>query len=495
MTRPVLTLRPTRRLLPLFAAALLAACSTPEPAPLDVATGLVLRNATVVDTRTGQLAAGMNVIVNDGRIVAVTSQPVRAAAGVQNVDATGRFVVPGYQDMHTHALPRGLRQPSVWPLFVAHGITGVREMAGGPELIRAARALNTESAAGRVVAPEIVAVPGPLFVGAPNAAAATALVGQNKAMGADFVKVVAGSREASLAMLQAARAQQLPVAGHMPLTVSTEEASTAGLTAIEHLGAGLGLMLDCTPNAAAIRQSVLQAAAAGGHSHLTPEAIQSPMLSRASEAPFYRQVMAAYDPARCLALARHTAAAGTWQVPTLIRLHTMMNSDARVYRDNPALVYVDAATRTLWEGLAQRYAQQVPADAAKTFRDFYELQKKALPLFKQAGVKMLAGTDYGGIWVTPGASLQQEFAELASAGLTPLDVLQMTTLNAAEFLGRSNRMGTVEAGKDADLVILGANPITDVAHLARIDGVVLNGRHFSAQDLQRMKDEAAAAVR
>ena len=112
---------------------------------------------------------------------------------------------------------------------------------------------------------------------------------------------------------------------------------------------------------------------------------------------------------------------------------------------------------------------------------------------KRNGVKMLAGSDVGGAWVVPGFSLQQEFHELAAAGLSPLEVLQTTTLNPAEFLKRQASMGTVEEGKNADLVLLDANPIDGVDNLGKISGVILKGRYFSKTALDKLKSDVAAA--
>ncbi|HSV84835.1 MAG TPA: amidohydrolase family protein [Ramlibacter sp.] len=487
------SLRTGARTAAALACALLAACAGPasEP-PLEVSAGTVLRGLTVVDPRNGRLQPNMTVVVADGRISAVTARPVRAGGNVQVVEAQGRFVVPGYHDMHTHALLHGANQPTLWPLLVAHGITGIREMAGSPEAIQAARQLNAESSAGRVVAPEIVSVAGPLFLGAPNAEAAAAIVRQQKALGAGFLKAIGGSREATLAMLREARVQGLAVAGHVPMFVTSQEAAEAGWRSIEHLGAGMGILLDCAADPDAIRQAILRGE--GARPVLSPLAIMSPMLFRAVEAPFYQRILQTYNEPKCAAVAAAFARHGTWQVPTLIRVRTMMYSDAPFYRSNPDLRYIDAATRTQWEQLAQQY-ERMPGEAAAAFRAYFEQQKKLIPLFQRAGVKMLTGSDYGGIWVVPGASLHQEFRELAAAGLTPLEILRMATANAAEFLQREGSHGTVAAGQEADLVLLEANPLADVANLGRIAGVVLNGRYFSGSDLQQMKDSAAAAVR
>jgi imidazolonepropionase-like amidohydrolase len=122
------------------------------------------------------------------------------------------------------------------------------------------------------------------------------------------------------------------------------------------------------------------------------------------------------------------------------------------------------------------------------------LQQKIVKMMKLGGVKMLAGSDLGGIWVIPGVSLHQEFRELAASGLSPLEVLQMTTLNAAEFLRREATMGTVEAGKNADLVLLDANPIDDVANLQKISAVIARGKYFSRTSLDTIKNDVAEAL-
>ena len=105
-------------------------------------------------------------------------------------------------------------------------------------------------------------------------------------------------------------------------------------------------------------------------------------------------------------------------------------------------------------------------------------------IFDEEGVKMMAGSDVGGSgWEIPGFALHQEFDQLAAAGLTPLRILQMATINAADFLGRTDTMGTLEPGKDADIVLLGADPVENVAHLHNIAGVIRAGRYYSPETL------------
>jgi len=113
---------------------------------------------------------------------------------------------------------------------------------------------------------------------------------------------------------------------------------------------------------------------------------------------------------------------------------------------------------------------------------------------RRAGVKFIAGTDLGNPYCFPGFSLHDELGLLVKAGLTPMEALQAATYNAAEFLGMKDSLGTVEAGKIADLVILEADPIVDIGNTRKIDAVVVNGKYYPKPALDEMlaKVEALA---
>jgi len=138
--------------------------------------------------------------------------------------------------------------------------------------------------------------------------------------------------------------------------------------------------------------------------------------------------------------------------------------------------------------------RQRPPEERATFRAVYELQLRLTKLFDESGVPMRAGSDMtGAAWEILGLSLHQEFDELGKAGLSPLQILQMTTVNGAEFLGKTANLGAVEVGKIADLVLLDANPIERVAHLHAIAGVVWAGRYYTSTDLETVKNSIATS--
>jgi imidazolonepropionase-like amidohydrolase len=117
-------------------------------------------------------------------------------------------------------------------------------------------------------------------------------------------------------------------------------------------------------------------------------------------------------------------------------------------------------------------------------------------MLHKAGVPFLAGTDTpAGVHVFPGFSLHQELQRFVAAGFTPLEALQTATLNPARFFGMEGQLGTVEKGKLADLVLLTANPLEDIANTEKIAGVFVNGRYFYHAEIEKMLAGVEAAAR
>ena len=184
-------------------------------------------------------------------------------------------------------------------------------------------------------------------------------------------------------------------------------------------------------------------------------------------------------------MAEALAADGTWQVPTLIRMRTQQLADLPEYATDPNQRYLPADLVADWREAAGVFGK-LPDAVRATLRALYAAQLRLTKLYEQAGTLMMTGTDAGAGWITPGFGLHQEFDELARAGLPPLKILQMTTSLPARFLGREAAMGSVAAGKAANLVLLDGDPTADAQHLHRIHGVVRAGRYYARADLDRL---------
>lgn len=495
---------------------LLAGCSLKQHAgpTIEVSEGLVIRNVSVVDTYNGAVSPGRAIVIRNGVIQQIVATgAVRAGAAAQEVDGRGGYVVPGYVDMHAHAVlppaaahaaapqsghdhaPQAAAakdaQQNYWRLMIANGVTGFREMSGSAQLIRLSHEFNAASKAGKIDAPEVLQVPGDLYVGQVPAAGAAAFVRAQADAGADFFKLLAGPRDGVLAALQEASRRGMTVAGHLPDSITAREAVDGGWDAIEHMGAGWGFALDCADAAPAIRERL--ASRPPGAPQMTPQFLLNPILYTGNAvAPVYRTILASYNEGKCRQLAQLFRERNVWHVPTLIRIRTMHHGGDAVYRNDQNLEYLDPKSRATWKAMGAEFEASIPAETSAVLRSMYAKQAELAGMLQREGVGILAGSDLGGIWILPGFGLHQEFRELAKAGFTPLQVLQATTLNAARFLGREATMGSVAAGKEADLVLLDANPIDHVGNLDRIAGVVLNGKYFSQDALDAMKARVTA---
>ncbi len=487
-------------------------------------TGTLIKDVTVVNVRDASLTPGMDVFVEMGRIGRIgRSGSIQSPSAAHIAYASGKYVVPGFLDMHTHAMfsdaLAGAGQQQNFKLMIANGITGFREMAGSTELLSKKKTLKDEIETGKTVAPEPLIMPGEVLnifpgqmlnffpgsgeAGPSPAETARREVLKQKEYGAEFIKIVNVNREAFFAIQDAAGEVGLHVAGHLNAVVSATEASNAGLRAIEHLGPLLSILVDCSTAEEIIRKNLTAPRPAPPHG--APVGPPSPaMIRRIVANPTslawsqpgvgagLQFAIKTYSEEKCRALARVFVTNGTWQVPTLIRIRTMQISDDPVYSNDSNLKYVASETRAMWMELTEAYKQGAPEDTKAAYKDLYNLHLKLVKLLKEEGVKMLAGSDMTGIYCIPGFSLHQEFRELSKAGLSPLEILQMTTLNGAEFLNREATMGSVEEGKSADLVLLDANPIENAGNLEKIHAVVLKGRYFPKAELEGMKSDVAS---
>lgn len=490
--------------------AAVASAYWPSPLPprqrIETASPLRLDNVTVVDVETGALAPGRSILIVGGKIrqIAATDQ-IDDVVGARRINAKGQYVVPGYNNMHSHILTRSHPEAGL-ALMLADGVTGFRQMDGDDRLFMLRREsrlpLNADT-------PALLAMPGP-FVTPLNVASpedAAAWVVSQKRKGADFVKVGATTPPLLYAMLSTARHESIPVLGHLPEGVDPVRASEGGFRSIEHLGPGDTVWIGCSAEKSRLMAEAEQHPSAAAPPFPIPgfaRKLLEPFVKRAlarrllnpaafAKAEDVQRLQAAFDsyePEQCRALAKVFARNDTWVVPTLVRLRTQYLQDAPEYRTDPMIPYLEPRTYQAWTEVAERFAA-LPEASRKTFREGYARSLALTALLSESGVPMMVGTD--GSYQVPGLSMGQEFQELARAGLPPLKILQMATRDPARFLGRTTTMGSVTVGKGADLVLLSDNPLSDVSNLERITGVVRSGHYHSGAELALMRRRIASA--
>ena len=435
---------------------------------MQSAPALVISNVTVVNP-TGRALANQSIVVRNARIAQVgPAGSVRVPRGARTIDGRGLFAIPGLWDMHVHTVGRG--SPTHYAgLFLANGVTGVRDMGDDLRLLRA---LRDSIARGSVLAPRLVyggrldgpgPRPGYALTLARPADVPQALDSLMRAR-VDFVKVPSTlTRELYDAIARAAQKRRLPVAGHVPFEVTMAHAAQAGQASIEHED---DLMAACGTRELAIKQRINAAA------RTDDLRIIAPVMHAAADS-----LRAARDDAACNATIRALVRQRTWFTPTLIVYQPYARGFDSATVNDPRLTYVPAALRQRWQNTLQgRTAQDFAAVTA-----YFDLQRTAQ--LHRAGVRFLAGTDTPLPYVIPGFSLHDELELLTRAGLTPQQALQAATSNPAEFLGMDESFGSIAPGKIADLVLLSADPLADVRNTRRVTAVVLNGRYLDRAEL------------
>lgn len=414
-------------LMPILLAFLQAA-----PARAEV---VAIVHGTVVPMDEERALPAHTVLVRDGRIAWVgpdASADVPEDATV--IDAAGAWVLPGLADMHVHA------DSADFGAFLANGVTTIREMNGSLEHLewRAAARGN------RLLAPSLL-VTGPLIAGeeqrwrhvlARTPEEGRALVDEEAGQGFDAVKIYDGlARETYDAIAAAADAAGIPLVGHVPRAVGLERALEAGQRSLEHAG----------------------------------------------------QILHAVESADSLgSVAARIARAGAWVTPTVASEEALSRRGTPWYAERlarPEVCLVDPGLVGWWESLGD----DAPDPAVEERRrEYIEAVRALVGALRDAGVPILAGTDTPNPLMVPGFSLHEELAALVEAGLTPFEAIEAATSEAARFADAESEFGTIRAGARADLIVVGADPLADLAALRRPVGVMVRGEWLARDRLEAL---------
>jgi imidazolonepropionase-like amidohydrolase len=455
---------------------------------------VAIRGVTVVDVRDGSLHPERTVLIAGNRIATVG--PVREIAvpdDAEVVEATGRYLIPGLWDMHVHSVavldapsPAIAAQDWHLPLFLAHGVTGVRNMGDGTVdvTLELSKLIRRHLAAGNLRGPPRFLTAGPTIDGDPylgrskklvvrTAGDARAAVERLASNGADLIKVYENlSREAYFAIMDEARRRGIPVDGHVPFRVTPEEAADAGQRTAEHPEA---LAAGCSTAGEAERERFAEDLAnydgLAGSSELLLMQIRH-----------YRVLYDSRDPAACALAFRMYRESGVAVAADLLVYHHIVHAD-KLLADTARMQLVPEAIRRNWEDFGD---SEMLREFQLILRPIIPLELENVRLANRAGVVLLAATDVEYPLGVPGLALHEELVRLVEAGLTPLEALQAATLNPARVLKMADALGSIEPGKLADLVLLDRNPLEDIRNTQKIRAVVADGRLYRRADLDQL---------
>lgn len=439
---------------------LLAAALACVPAVSAAQETVVIRNVTVIPmTGTGP-AAGQSVVVRDGRIAELgPSAQVRIPAGAEVVDGTGRYLIPGLFEMHAHT---SKTRASALGVYVVHGVTALRDqgsehaevlrwrreirdgarvgprmLIAGPylESLRNIERMRRDPPEARVEPFERARIP----VGTP--AEAERVVDSLAALEIDHFKIRTVQDSATyLALVRAAHARGMRLVGHV-VTASPERFLQAGQDGVDH---GFPASLDT--------------------------------LRRERRMAFWRELAA-----------RDVGVVPTLVVATESVFRPLEYFQALVADTGTALhplrPYLSAFLLLDW----REQVEEVTPERRAAFDRIWPASLRQVREMREAGVRLMAGSDVAVLNIWPGTSLHEELRLFVdSVGMSPLEALESATRRPAEWLGLADSVGTIEVGKVADLVLLDADPLADINHTRRISAVVLRGRLFRREDLDAL---------
>jgi imidazolonepropionase-like amidohydrolase len=418
---------------------LLFSCTLPL-----IAQTVAFENVNVVPMDRNRVLQRRTVIVRDGRIDTIgPAGRTQAPSGAVRIDGTGKYLMPGLAEMHGHLPPPGTSRDvveNILFLYVANGVTTVRGMLGNAGHLELRREIDE----GKVLGPKLY-VAGPALSGtsAPDAATAQKMVREQKAAGFDHIKIQEGLKsEVYDAIVAAAREAGLSIAGHVPNEVGVHRAIEAKQKSIDHL------------------DNYIDAVGA--------------------------------DESKIAPLARTTRDAGVWMVPTMALWEVFNGTDTvESLRQRPEVRYMPLQMVDQWAAAKQKMlAGANPQTGARSL----EFRRKMLRALHRAGARIALGTDSPQVFSVPGFSIHREMVIMTACGMTPYDVMRSGTLHVARYFGTEQQTGTVETGKRADLILLEANPLTDVGNVARRAGVMVRGRWLPETEIQARLQKIASGA-
>jgi imidazolonepropionase-like amidohydrolase len=432
---------------------------------------LLLQNINVINVKTGKVHYEVDVIITKEKISKILKHKKNSKYEImQRVDGTGKFLIPGLWDMHTHTYGN---YKDFFPLQLANGVTGIREMFGKLEEVNR---IKSEIKTGVIDGPMIFSS-GPIIDGKPPTWGTSDVaetpeqgrefVRKQKAEGADFIKVYFNlQKDVYLAIADEAKKLNLPLVGHLPNRVPLDEAVRAGHKSFEHFYN----ILEYYGDQAGLDQ------------------IEQNRKGRFVGDQFYERLNYGYqtfNPNKSDEAIRLLLNKSAWICPTYTVHKGFMRDYDPSYTDDKRLAFMSPSTVKRWmankkEPLTEQEIKNWNSDKLWYERVLVESNK-----FNKAGVKFLAGTDSPNFFVYPGFSLHEELEIFVNeVGFTPLGALQTATLNAVQFLGIEKEVGTVEENKLANLVILDNNPLKNISHTKSISGIVLSGKYKSKSQLK-----------
>jgi len=423
----------------------------------------VIKNVNIVDVEKGIIIANKNIAIAADTIKRIYDSNLSINDFVKIIDGSGKYIMPGLWDMHTH-YQSSYRYST--DLLLANGITGVREMWGKMDTINNIR---EQSRLGHLLAPDIYSS-GQIINGGKGWLPFKVVENKDEILneiekqieeGVDFIKIYNRfTKEAYIALSDICNELNIPFSGHLPNSMNYWEAIEANQHSIEHQ---MRFLINCSSN---------------------PAEYEKIRMEEGKEAEALNFLVEHFDEKLFDSLTTSLSKSNTWLCPTNIYWENFYNRDNPEFIHNKMLEYIPKNTQLFWgtpKEILEEKKNEFAAGRSKT-----KFQISLMKDLADAGVKILAGTDFPNPYCYPGFSLHDELQLMVEGGMTPAQSLKTATLNPAIFLKKENELGKVNEGYIASLVLLDANPLEDIRNTTKINTVFLRGNYLNRSRLDNM---------
>lgn len=409
---------------------------------------IVIQSVTVLPMNQKETIINQDVVIRNGLIVSVTpSGRYKPSQGATIISGKGKFLMPGLSEMHAHVPPNNdvEAMKEVLLLFLANGVTHIRGMLGHPLHLTLREQIKT----GAVLGPSLY-TSGPSANGnsVPDAEAAIKLVNEQKAAGYDFIKIHPGIKlEAFEALSKKAKELKMPFAGHVPSDVGIWNAIDLGLLTIDHMD---GMVEALIPGK--------ERFAEGAHGLFAANIFMEANTTHLNK------------------LIKALENKNVWVVPTqaLAVRWIAPGASAAKRSAEPEMKYMDKKTVANWVQ-TKNNIENAGGYQRNNMPQYIALRNQLIKACQQNGVPLLLGSDAPQVFNVPGFSVHHELQYMVDAGLTPYQALYSGTVNVGKFYGKE-KMGIIQEGAPADLVLLNGNPLKDISQTKQIEGVVVAGK-------------------
>lgn len=447
----------------------------------------LLTNVRIVDLEQGTVTSDLSVLMIDGAVAEIGRD--LSAHDAEVVQGSGGYLIPGLWDSHVHIFSTPTEPDTALPLYLLHGITGIRDM-GALWSIEDQKQLQKRIDTGELVGPRLIlagawvdASPGswPGMFTADTPAEALDVVGEIEAEGWAAVKAYSMLSEATYrALADAAAEAGLKLVGHIPERVSLETALEAGHAGMEHFGR---VTMACSTEESSMLDELRAAVAAGAEQAVVFETIASRN----------RIILDTWDRARCENVLNRMANADLHVSPTLVVADFYMGNWPD--DESPRMRMMPQGVRKVWGKPDFRF-EAMTDEVRVLAEESVALDRETFLLAHDAGVPILASSDasFANPYLFHGVSLLDELDIYVDAGLTPREALYTASVAPPRFFGLADQDGTITLGHRADLVLLDKNPLEGLGTLRRPRAVIVRGRVFDRDALDEMESRMLAAA-